>query len=422
MRILRILPLALLVLCFTTGCGPDFGDKIYDWIERNTRSYSEQLTRADLKVRWMNQFTEHYRVIGVFQKDIGARLSIEYTNISQAMQYQGSDLESALIQYDRSRMINDRLIEIKQKLDQCDYYFISLDSIGSIRQFNDAGLRAIGKETLLRSFFEIGDQAEKINKMRYEKLFNLKFTLVINENGDVDQEIGHAESGGKSYSGNNMGESIEKFFADLFITAPFVALMNEDKIEKQKKRVFEALDRFDELCLTQMEQYAISSEYLEQAKAVYADHHDLCDSIHKQQLQAWQRLYDMNEGIRLNAVQKLAPYKEQLAEQEFRGQDEIRRILDEEERLQIRQETITMIQVLNQKKREVSQQTDTLARIRLSEVFYQSVQEGKYILSVLHEQQKYLSIYDFIEQYQLRLARMEEDALEMLHNLEISEP
>lgn len=401
-----------------SSCGPDFGDQIYEWIKNNTRRYSEQLTRADLRVRWLNQFTESFRTISYYQEQISTGLNKLKKETDAVNEISGNRLEKALRQYDKSIFITNQLITTKTLIDETDHLLKELDSIGNVKQFEDAGLRAIGKETLLRSFFEIGAQSEEINKLRYQKLFHLKYSLVIGENGSVQQNISPSEDGaGQSYSGNTMGESLEKFFGSFFATAPIYALFIENDIEKQVKKVKEAMDLFDKLSLTPKDQFIISQEYLKEARETYKDYRAKTQKLYGTQKDTWKLLWQLNATCRYTAETTIAPYKARLAEAEFLGSEEIQRIMDEESRFTIKTEIVTMLSQLVSLRGAITNEHDPFKKTELTEHYGDACVEAEYILNHLHSRLDLAPIYTDIENYQAKVNEYKKESISLKNEL-----
>jgi hypothetical protein len=415
----RLKPALLILFCITlSGCGPDFGDQIYKWVKKNTRSYSEKLTRADLRVRWFNQCTESFRTISYYQEQLAGELANLKKNINVIDEMPGNRLEKALRQYDLCVSTSNELIRVKGLLDETEHLLQELDSIGSIKQFEDAGLRAVGKETLLRSFFEIGAQSEEINKLRYQKLFNVKYSLVIGEGNTVQQHVGPTDEGaGQSYSGNSMGESLEKFFGSFFATAPFYALFIEDDIKKQVEKVKDALDLFDKLSLTPLEQYLISQQYLKEAREAYKDYEAKVRDLNAVQKSSWKLLWQLSSTYRHSAETVLAPYKTRLAEAEFFGSEEIQRIMDEESRFQIKTEILSMLAQLVTLRDGISRETDSVKKIERTETYHDACVEAEYILKHLHSRMDLAPIYADIERHQSKVYEYTQESIRLKHEL-----
>lgn len=396
-KLLCFLPLLL----FCSGCGPDFGDKIYDWVEANARSYSEQLTRNDLKVRWLKAFSDHYKTIAFHSETARGQMKQLYTSTVNNEAQAGEGLGALLTRYDHSRAMLNELIRVKEILERNDSLFQSLDSIGNGRQFEAAGLRAIGKETLMRSFLEIGETQSTINKLRYQKLFSLKYAIAISENGDVSQSVDNSGEGqGYSYSG-----SFEQFWYDNPVTGPLMSLFVQDDIEEQVDHIWEAIDRFDELCLKPHEQFAISQEYVTVARSKYAEHHRLADSIHLKQKENWLQLYQWNAARFKQAEAGLQPYRLQLAEAEFQGSREVQRILDEETRFALRQELVDMVSYVRQQSHELQNENERFAKIEKLEKLENSIAEASYVLNTLLERKELTSLHAELKNYQLRIGQ-----------------
>lgn len=380
------------------SCGPDFGDKIKKWVDNNARSYSEKLTRADLQVRWLNQFTEHYRTISVYQKEISNNLKENYDIILLNNISKETDLSTLLKRNDRTRNSFDKLLKLKSKIDATNILFENLDSIGSIKQFQNAGLRAIGKETLLRSFTEIGNRAEVINNLRYKSFFNIKFTLKLGEDGSVSSEVDHSEGvQASSYECPDTLDCLGQWISDWPIVGSIISVFVEPKIEEQKEIVKEALNDFDKLCLQPKEQYEISLDYVKEARVYYKKHHAYVDSIRNKQLISWGKLFEINEGIRLKTNTDLMKFRQNLSEQEFRGQAQITRIISEEESFKLREDIVIMIVKLQKAVSELQVQKGDLKTIEKIEAISDAINEAKYILKNLNEQSCYTGILSFIE-------------------------
>jgi hypothetical protein len=394
--------LSLIFLCLTlSGCGPDFGDKIYEWIENNAKSYSEKLTRADLRVRWTKSLTEHYKTITYHSEVVKTQLNQLYNSTENSENRISNGLGAILIRYDHSKSILNDLLQVKSILEKNNDLFKSLDSIGNGRQFEAAGLRAIGKETLMRSFIEIGNVQATVNRLRYQKLFSLKYSIAIGENGNVSQSIDRSDQvDGYSYSG-----SFEGFWLDNPITGPIFSLFIKDDIEEQVERIWEALDRFDELCLKPEDQFKISQEYLKEARVKYADHHKLADSIHVLQKENWLKLYQWNVARFKQAESELQPYKLRLTNDEFQGSEAIKNILSEEARFKIRQELIGMVSFVRKKIIHTQKEIDKFKRIENIEGLERNIIEAIYILNVMSERKELISLQGEIKQYKSRIKR-----------------
>jgi len=420
MSTLRLRFVFLLPLCLSlSSCGPNFGDEIYDWVKNNTRSYSEKLTRADLRVRWLNQFTESFRTISYYQEQINRELAKLKKELNTIDEEPSNKLEKALRQYDLCVMVSNELIRIKELVDETDYLFKELDSIGSIKQFEDAGLRAVGKETLLRSFFEIGSQSEEINKLRYQKLFHVKYSLVIGDDGKVDQQAAPSENGTGSYSGDSMGESLEKFFANFPVTAPFYAMFVEDDIKKQVERVKDALNLFDKLSLTPKDQFIISQEYLKEARDTYKDYRVKTQDLQAVQKSTWKLLWQVTSTYRYNAETAIAPYKARLAEAEFLGSEEIQRIMDEESRFTMKNEIISMLSQLVKLRGSITNENDPYKKVELTERYGDACVEAECILTNLHARMDLAPIYTDIERYQSKVQEYKKESILLKNELVI---
>jgi BMFP domain-containing protein YqiC len=415
----RLKSALLMLFCMTlSSCGPDFGDQIYKWVKENTRSYSEKLTRADLQVRWLNMHTESFRTISYYQEQLAGELTTLKKKINAIDEAPGNRLEKALRQYDLCVSASNELIKIKGLLDETQHLMRELDSIGSIKQFEDAGLRAVGKETLLRSFFEIGAQSEEINKLRYQKLFHVKYSLVIGEDGTVQQQVSPSEEGaGQSYSGDSMGESLEKFFADFFMTAPFYALFVKDDIEKQVEKVKDALNLFDKLSLTPKDQFLISQQYLKEAREAYKEYEVKVKDLDAVQKSTWKLLWQLSSTYRYNAETAIAPFKARLAEAEFLGSEEIQRIMDEESRFTIKTEILNMLAQLVTLRGSISNETDAFKKIELTEKYHDACTEAEYILKTLHSRMDLAPIYPEIERQQSKVHEYTKESIRLKYEL-----
>ena len=418
MNTTRIKLTLLLLLCLSlNSCGPNFGNKIYDWVSKHTRSYSEQLTRADLRVRWLNAFTESFRTISYYQEKMAHELEELKKQLRSIESILGDNLEKALKQHDLCIATSNRLIQIKNLTDETEELLGTLDSIGSIRQFEAAGLRAVGKETLLRSFMEIGSQSEQINRLRYQKLFHVKYSLVIGENGQIQQQATYDDNGTGSYSGDNMGESLEKFFGSFFATAPIYALFIEDDIEKQVEKIKEALNLFDQLSLQPKEQYLISLEYLKEARDAYKDYRTKVEDLHTQQKTSWKLLWQINATYLYNAETAIAPYKARIAESEFRGSKEIQRIIEEEERYARKNEMIALLAALVAMEGDIVRETNQFRKAELTERYADACAEAECYFDNLHQRYSLLPLYTDIESYQARLKYHKQHAESLKHDL-----
>jgi hypothetical protein len=415
----RIKSALLVLFCMTlSSCGPDFGDQIYKWIKNNTRSYSEKLTRADLRVRWFNMHTESFRTISYYQEQLAGELIKLKKKINALDETPGNRLEKALRQYDLCVSVSNELIRVKGLLDETKLLLMELDSIGSIKQFEEAGLRAVGKETLLRSFFEIGAQSEEINKLRYQKLFHVKYSLIMGEDGTVQQEVSPSEEGaGQSYAGESMGESLEKFFGSFFATAPFYALFVKDDIEKQVEKVKDALDLFDKLSLTPKDQYLISQEYLKDAREAYKNYHAKVKDLDAVQKSTWKLLWQLSATYRYDAETVIAPYKARLAEAEFLGSEEIQRIMDEESRFAMKADMLNMLAQLVALRGSITSETDPFKKIEWTEKYHDACTEAEYILKTLHSRMDLAPIYAEIERQQAKVHEYTKESIRLKHEL-----
>lgn len=399
-KVFLFLPLFLLFI----GCDPDFGDKIYRWIERNARNYSEQLTHKDLRVRWMKTYTEHYKTISFHSDIVETRLNDLYKSTTNNESYLDNSLGSFLVRYDHSKSTLQKLISVKETIERNDTLFQSLSNIGNLSQFEAAGLQAIGKETLLRSFLEIGDQQSTINKLRYQKLFSLKYSIAIDENGNLSQRVDQTQLNSEySYSGRP-----EEFLYDIPVIGSIFSFLREDDIEEQVDRIKEALDRYDELCLTPREQYEISRNYVQKAKDKYAEHHTLADSIHQLQKDKWLKLFQWNVARFKQAETAIQPFKVQLANDQFQGSEEIQRIVSEESRFRLREEMIEMMDYVRHRSIEAQMENDRFTKIEKLETFKNSIEEAKFVLNILKDRKKLISLYGEIDAY---LQRLKKDSL-----------
>lgn len=409
MKKLVVISMLLICVLLPTACGPSFGDDIYKWVKKNARSYSEQLTRADLRVRWLNQFNETYRTIAYYQEKTDSLLHLMSGETSRVTAYPLTGLKNLLDVQEISKRNVDVLIQLQHELVTTKELFLHLDSIGSVQAFEHAGLRAIGKESLLRSFMEIGDVHEEANNLRYWKLFNFKYSIVLNtETGEVSHEASDG-NGAQTYSG-----SFEGFLASFPLTAPFYALFVKDDIEEQIDRIREALDLFDELSLKPAEQYAISRYYVDSARTFFRTFHQQSDSIHKEHHKAWKILYSVNASLYKEAGERLVPYKLEAAEAEFGGQREISRILTEEQLFKVRQDVVNMTGSLVAMKQQCLMQSTPFDRIQKAESFMDACVEAEYIIKALNEKIEFKPVFSFLQKHEKRIASLKRDAIKII--------
>lgn len=400
---------AFLSLSLLSGCGPDFGDQILRWVRNNARSYSEKLTRADLSVRWLNQFNETYRTIAYYQERADGQLHRVSQSTTSLLQAPALNLKQILDVQERSRKNMDALITMQHTLQDTRALFGDLDSIGSLHQFEQAGLRAVGKETLMRSFMEVGDVQEEINRLRYWSLFNFKYSISVNtETGEVTHEAGEDNSA-QTYSG-----SFEGWLASFPLTAPFYAVFMKDKIEEQIDQIKEAIDLFDELSLKPAEQYVISKYYVDSARTHFRTFHAQSDSIFREQQKAWKMLYTLNVTLNNEMAVRLAPYKREAAEGEIGGRSEINRVLSEEQQQQTKTDVINMTEELLELKKQSLKQTSPLTRLETGETFLDACVEAEYVVQALQEKLEYRALYPFLQKYHKRIAVLRTEAQKII--------
>lgn len=399
----------LLMSCMVlSGCGPDFGDQILEWVRKNARTYSANLTRADLHIRWFDQFNENYRTIAYHQEKADAALHEAYKSTELLSSVNLVSLKDLLRVYDESKRNIDQLILIQHRMEDIKTLFVRLDSIGTLKQFESAGLRAVGKESLMRSFMEIGDVHEKINKLRYQKIFNLRYSISINtETGAVDHQA-NQDVEGPSYSG-----SFEGFLASFPITAPIYALFIQDEIEEQKKQIKRALDLFDVLSLKPYEQFLISNQYVDSARTAFKPMHQQLDTVYKAQHKAWKMMYAVNVALRNEAAAKIAPFKLAAAERELNGQRAIDNLLNEEKQYAVKQDVIGMIAELKRLKRVAVLSADPYSKAEASEAFSDAAVEAELMIKAMLGRLELTAVYPFLEKRlkEVVIARQEANVL-----------
>lgn len=393
------------------GCGPDFGDKIYKWVKKNARAYSEQLTRKDLSERWLETFNETYRSIAWFEALCDSELNKVSLSTQKIAVANGRSLQELIDLRDRSKRNIDQLIKTQHTLAEIKYLFGRLDSIGTWTQFEQAGLRAVGKETLLRSFMEIGDVHEEMNRLRFRNLFSVKYTISMNtETGEVTHEASENNTA-QTYSG-----SFEGWLASFFLTAPFYAIFTQDDVEDQIEKIEKSLDLFDELALQQPEQFKISQAYADSARMYFQPFHLRSDSIFTGQKQTWRLLYDVNLGLYRKAAEKLLVYQRHAAEDEIGGMDEVSRLVREEQLFQTRQQLVDMTAELFVLEKTYTRETIPLKKLEAAEALLDACIEAGYITDALLNKLEYTAIKDGLLKTKSTITRLQTEAETLLHD------
>lgn len=268
-----ILMIALVTL---TSC-PEYGEKLNQWVQQNAYSYSKALATEDITNRWYGLYGELSNKVNSNLSHTNSRLIQVHKKLNEIDKFIDSDSDSIqgyIKTYDETRLVYSELSDLKPYNEWNKSAFARIDTITSKAEFEISGMRAVGRESLLRSFWEIGDLASKTNNERF-KIFYVRSSFSYG-NDRLNHENTNIPIEGP-YDG-----SFEGFLATTFPFSIFYSIWEKDKVEEQNEKVKEAIVAFDKLAVSPEEIHKISIKIHDKVKKQFEVYLFALDTLQKQ--------------------------------------------------------------------------------------------------------------------------------------------
>lgn len=361
----HVLKLILFLIVVLNSCDVDFGDKAYDFINAEGYDQSKRLYESDLNVRVKNFLILEYN--SCWEQLNSNQLKIK--SLSKELDYFASnvytDLETIIFNYDNVTTIFNNLIELKFHIEELESRYIRIDSLHSVYIFIDNGVWTIGRETLLRSFYEVGDATKKNNKERYSR-FGMNYSI-----GSAENEASITVD---SYSG-----SFEGFWVSLPIVSTIYNLWEAEEIEDQFERLNEAMMHFNEVAISSNEQYQIYKNCVNVKKENFSDHHNNAKELVLLQDSIWHNLFEINCNLIRYYEIKLKPYRIAYLQNKYKGSAEIKRILKTEEIYIVKENIIDLKVELKSNYRKIKKNKKSIDKLIYIEDFQDAVTEADFV-------------------------------------------
>ena len=308
--IVRQLILAIAVLLPTCAvadsCNPDFGDKLYEWAQNDSRRQALELAKGDFAARAVNARIVEYddlRVETVKIADYLDRYAAEARRESDILGANPPDLAQAVTMQAQAAEAMDRLTEAASKLDYMRQRLEILAAKPTLQRFVAEGGHHVGRTTLLESITPLarGDAFD----------LNAKYSIYVQVTFDSDGKAKEAsgKANGPEYLQaadttaitvlNYSTEPISKMVAAAYLVARFVLWGNEvqecnRKIAEQRERATEATRLLSSTLPSGTETFAFYAASQQSAQARFSTIHSYFEQARISLADRWRNLMAIN--------------------------------------------------------------------------------------------------------------------------------
>lgn len=285
-------------------CDVDFGDRFYEWAERDARRQSVELAEADFANRLCAARVLEHKAWEARMQEVTNALNTLADGIPELEKYRVSlpDPKAAVKLQRASAMRNDQLFRQRAEIDSLRQRLDALITPPSLLQFQADGLNHVGRATLLASFLDLSNKAADSLNGRYEIYVDVTFDssgAIKDASGTLGgpQELKALDS--TAIALLHYGEAYSKIFAAAYLGIRFLIWSNqvaecEKRINQQKMRTTDAVELLATVLPSQTDIFDIYARHqkAEQARfaPLYAENKKLIATIEER----WRNLMTLN--------------------------------------------------------------------------------------------------------------------------------
>ncbi len=308
-------------------CDPKGGDQFLTWVNDNAGRLSRQLARADFEVRTFNLALLGHDDIHERLKSAIAKLDMIAQRI-RTSESADSEITAVAAAIKRERdsqdLLND-LLSLRAVLDDLHHRRQVLEEPLTRQAFRALGLPNVGRSTLVSSLQELGDTTQNRLATRYD--------FYVSVSWDSTGRVTDAKAGRVS---GDMWDGIATAGASYFgpyapivlVTYGLLRLQIEDescqaKINAQRRKVTEALERLPQVLITADEQFNAYLGFHDATRLKFKDHAALLKNLQNAVDERWQALFAYNAARNSAAHSILTAEKINALRRSFESDDTI---------------------------------------------------------------------------------------------------
>ncbi|MFZ3119200.1 MAG: pre-toxin TG domain-containing protein [Variovorax sp.] len=284
------------------SCDPDFGDKLYEWAQNDSRRQALELAKADFAARTINSRIVEYddlRIETVRIADYLDRYGAEARRESDMLGVNPPDLAQAVIMQAQAAEAMNRLTDAGGKLDHMRQRLEILAAEPTLQRFVAEGAHHVGRTTLLESITPLARRDAFDLNARY----SIYVEVTFDTDGNVKEASGKAN--GPEYLQaadttaiavlNYSTEPISKMVAAAYLVVRFVLWGNENKecsrkVEKQRERAKEATRLLSSTLPSGTETFAFYAASQQSAQARFSATHAHFEQARMSLADRWRNL------------------------------------------------------------------------------------------------------------------------------------
>jgi Pre-toxin TG len=316
------------------NCDPTAGDETYAWVSNRAAGLSQSLAKADYDARTFNYLLTGFDDVQARQSAVNAELEALEAHMQSAEQAAQDTNPNVAVQNaiarerDSQSLLND-LFKVRGDLDELERRHQSLTISPTLYDFQTLGLQTVGRETMLASFQDLGDDAAKTLNLKY----SVSVSVTFNEDGDFQNAQFMSNSG--------MADTVALAIASYFGPAGYAvfavgevakfgvesAECNE-KIDHQKERLRDAFRLLPEKLIVNRDQFALYTKLYNANFMLFSNQSKEIGTLEHALDTRWAELYAYNAARNAAAHAVLTPAKVALVAKQYGHDDHITNMFD----------------------------------------------------------------------------------------------
>lgn len=322
------------------SCNPDFGDKLYEWAQNDSRRQALELAKGDFAARAVNARIVEYddlRAETARIADYLDRYAAEARRESEILGANPPDLVQAVAMQALAAEAMDRLTEVGGKLEYMRQRLEILAATPTLQRFVAEGGHHVGRTTLLESITPLarGDAFDLNSR------YSIYVQVTFDSDGNAKEASGKANGPEYLQAADTTAiavltyptEPISTAVAAAYLVVRFVVWGNEvkqcdKKIERQRERAADATRLLSSTLPKGTETFAFYSASQQSAQARFSTTHAHFEQAHESLADRWRSLMAINLARATLASKALTAEKLETLHNAYNTDSELARLFD----------------------------------------------------------------------------------------------